>query len=235
MRTAAGIEPPTASQPESAPRTAFVSIEIAVHTAILFLILTPLYTFVLPVYYAERGIVDGYAAARLLLSLTGVHLPMVQQIRAEGWAFEQASIAVTIGLLLIAAVHFRRKAKRRLQAVSPGAVSGRDGRRYRAIPERLRSGLETELGGLWAMAKREGPPPRLYCFAAAPVIACALSDGGYPAIAVSAGLLERRMQGPDRLTRLILLHEIGHILVGDQIRLPRLEALAELLRSLMLG
>jgi hypothetical protein len=210
-------------------------MEIAVHTVVVFLIIVPLYGFVLPVYYVERGVVDGYSVVQSLLGHLGTELPVVQQIRAEGWAFDEVSILIVVFLLVVAAVIFLREAHRRLAMVQPGAVSSRDGRRYRTLPPIVRLQLEQELAELWGITKSDEPVPRLYCFAAAPVMACVLANGSVPAIAVSTGLLELHLKGSPTLTRLILLHEISHILVGDQIRLARYEALLKVLRNVVLN
>jgi len=181
----------------------------------------------------NSGVLDLYEVGRRLLAVAAFKLPAVEELRFEGWSFEHASVAIMVVLLIIAAIKFRSNVEKRLEPIDPSAVSPRDGRRYRLIPDPLGRRLESEIAAVWKTTRTTKSRPRLYCFAAPSVIACALSDGGSAAIAVSTGLLERLAKGSDALLRVIFRHEVGHVLYSDQNRLPKAEALISVLRTTM--
>ena len=191
--------------------------EIGLHRAVLFALVLPLYCLVVPQYFLMRSTVDGYAAARLVINrFSSQSLPPVQALLFSGQIVQKASLVLLIFLFFGGLVLFaRRTAFRRGNGLtaSPPFI---DQRLYRKIPAQYESAMVEFLRESWIAANASGTPPKLYCFVATSVMACAFSDGGEPAIAISTGMIERWSQGDKNIAKLILLHEISHVVFDDE-------------------
>jgi Zn-dependent protease with chaperone function len=210
------------------------SIELAVHSSILLFVLLPLYMLAVPAYLSDAAIVNGYIATRqIALRFGQAGLPAVEELRFRGHAFEEAALAATLLIFVFGVALYHRNLRMRLSQVAIGVPSIRDGRRYRLLPGRYSTVLETAIAAIWRSAEPVKSPPRLYCFAASSVVACAVADGDFAAVAVSTGLLERCADDVDDFTKLILRHELGHIFAGDERRLPKAESMIYVVRKLI--
>ena len=219
------------SRPLSAVAARACGIEIGVHLVALLAVVLPIYVLAGPLSFLQETVWAGSSIVDRLAHLAGVSLPSSAQLLFEG---KIAGIARMMGLLvLIASLLFYRRTVK----VESRIGGSREGRRYREIPSAMREPLEVELRLLWSSSGRSRPAPELRCFPSTDVAACALKDGNSSAIAVSTGLLERfgKEDRVDSLIRVILLHEISHILRGDQIRFPQARALLRVCRAVVLA
>jgi len=213
-----------------------LNVEIRLHLAVLFALIIPLYCIAVPQYFLMRTAVDGYATARLALnSFSSYHLPSVQEEIFGGHVLEWTSWPALGALLLGGAVLFARRASFRPKVGDSASPARIDRRRYRKLPARYESALTEFLQESWIAANASGKPPKLYCFVAPSVMACAFSDAGEPAIAISSGMIERWSQGDKSTTKVVLLHEIGHVMCGDESKLPRAKALLMTVRDCLCG
>jgi Zn-dependent protease with chaperone function len=206
-------------------------IEIGVHLVTLVAVVLPIYVLAGPLSFLQETVWAGSSVVERLAHLAGLSLPSSAQLLFEG---KIAAIARMMGLLvLIASLLFYLRAVK-LESRIGGS---REGRRYREIPCAIREPLEVELRLLWPASGSSRPAPGLRCFASTDVAACALKERNSSAIAVSTGLLERfgKDDKVDSLIRVILLHEISHIMRGDQIRFPQARALLRVCRAVVLG
>lgn len=210
-------------------------IEIGVHAAALLGVVLPIYALGGPLSFLQEIVWAGSSVAGRLAGLLGVNLPSSAQLLFEG---KIAWLARIIGLLvLVASFLFYKRALKTESGTGATLYSSPKGRRYREIPAAVRGPLEEQLQVLWSAARTSQVAPPLWCFPATDVAACALKDGRLSIIAVSTGLLERFGKDDarvDSLIRVILLHEISHILRGDQIRFPQAKALLRVCRMVIL-
>jgi Zn-dependent protease with chaperone function len=219
------------SRPLSAVAARACGIEIGVHLVALLAVVLPIYILAGPLSFLQETVWAGSSIVDRLAHLAGVSLPSSAQLLFEG---KIAGIARMMGLLvLIASLLFYRRTVKAESRIG----GSREGRRYREIPSAIREPLEVELRLLWSSSGRSRPAPELRCFPSTDVAACALKDGNSSAIAVSTGLLERfgKEDKVDSLIRVILLHEISHIMRGDQIRFPQARALLRVCRAVVLA
>jgi Zn-dependent protease with chaperone function len=220
------------SQPLSAVAARACGIEIGVHLVALLAVVLPIYVLAGPLSFLQETVWAGSSVVDRLAHRAGLSLPSSAQLLFED---KIAAIARVMGLLvLIASLLLYRHAVK----VESRIGGFREGRRYREIPSAIREPLEVELKLLWSASGSCRPAPGLRCFASADVAACALKDGNSSAIAVSTGLLERFGKDEnkvDSLIRIILLHEISHIMRGDQIRFPQARALLRVCRTVVLA
>jgi Zn-dependent protease with chaperone function len=212
------------------------SIEIVAHAAILLGVVLPVFAIASPLAMIQMTLWAGNSSVvRIAAATVGAHLPSSAQLLFEN-KIPLATYVLGGFVTVVGFVAYRRQVKKRTTAAISLARNVSHGRRYREIPAASRKQVQEGIDLLWRRLETGSPPPPLYCFASTKVLACTLANGGLPAIALSTALIERIKELPresDPLVRIVLLHEMAHILHGDQIRLPQAESIVAVCRKIV--
>jgi len=211
-------------------------IEIVSHTAILLGVVLPVFAIASPLALIQMTLWTGNSSVvRIAAATVGAHLPSSAQLLFEN-KIPLATYVLGGLITVVGLAAYRREVRKRTTAAISLPRNVCNGRRYREIPAASRKELQEGVDLLWRRVETGSPAPQLYCFASTKVLACSLNNGGSPAIALSTALIERIKGSPqesDSLVRIVLLHEMAHILRGDQIRLPQAESVVAVCRKIV--
>ena len=212
------------------------SIEIVSHVAILLGVVLPVFAIASPLALIQMTLWTGNSSVvRIAAAMVGAHLPSSAQLLFEN-KIPLATYVLGGFVMVVSYMAYRREVNKRTAAATSLARNVSNGRRYREIPAASRKQVQEGIDLLWRRLETGSPPPPLYCFASTKVLACTLNNGGLPAIALSTALIERIIELPqesDPLVRIVLLHEMAHLLRGDQIRLPQAESVVAVCRKIV--